>query len=138
MRTKTINLRRGAFGQPSVPFLLSRRAHLFTTCKAGGGILPDGRTVRSSRSVRRTLLQRGQAMPASGHRLCSQLYILLCQQNDVAAYCPSSRRLPAKTCHWKLYRSYGCAMLFGTPIFSLGKRNRKKRKDGEKEWRFII
>ena len=31
MRTKTINLSRGAFGQPSVPFLLSRRAHLLTT-----------------------------------------------------------------------------------------------------------
>ena len=33
MRTKTINLVRGAFGQPSVPFLLSRRAHLLTTPK---------------------------------------------------------------------------------------------------------
>ena len=33
MRTQTINLRRGAFGQPSVPFLLSRRAHLLTTPK---------------------------------------------------------------------------------------------------------
>ena len=39
MRTKTINLRRGAFGQPSVPFLLSRRAHLRTTDKIGG-VLP--------------------------------------------------------------------------------------------------
>ena len=33
MRAKTINMRRGAFGQPSVPFLLSRRAHLLTTPK---------------------------------------------------------------------------------------------------------
>ena len=33
MQTQTINLRRGAFGQPSVPFLLSRRAHLLTTLK---------------------------------------------------------------------------------------------------------
>lgn len=33
MQTKTVNLRRGAFGQPSVPFLLSRRAHLLTTPK---------------------------------------------------------------------------------------------------------
>ena len=29
----------------------------------------------------------GAGNAASGHRLCSQLYILLCQQNDVAAYC---------------------------------------------------
>ena len=37
MQTQTINLRRGAFGQPSVPFLLSRRAHLLTTDEIGGG-----------------------------------------------------------------------------------------------------
>ena len=42
MQTQTINLTRGAFGQPSVPFLLSRR---------GGGIPPVGRAVRSSRSA---------------------------------------------------------------------------------------
>ena len=33
MQIKTINLGRGAFGQPGVPFLLSRRAHLLTTPK---------------------------------------------------------------------------------------------------------
>ena len=33
MQTQPINLRRGAFGQPSVPLSLSRRAHLLTTRK---------------------------------------------------------------------------------------------------------
>ena len=33
MQFGTAELRRGAFGQPSVPFLLSRRAHLLTTPK---------------------------------------------------------------------------------------------------------
>ena len=33
MQFGTADLRRGAFGQPSVPFLLSRRAHLLTTPK---------------------------------------------------------------------------------------------------------
>ena len=33
MQFGTEELRRGAFGQPSVPFLLSRRAHLLTTPK---------------------------------------------------------------------------------------------------------
>ena len=33
MQFSTEDLRRGAFGQPSVPFLLSRRAHLLTTPK---------------------------------------------------------------------------------------------------------
>ena len=50
MRTKTINLGRGAFGQPSVPFLLSRRAHLLTTPK-GPVVLPAA-TVRSARRMR--------------------------------------------------------------------------------------
>ncbi len=46
----------------SVAFSFSRRAHLLTTCKAGGGIPPVGRLVRSSRTVFQTVLQRGQAM----------------------------------------------------------------------------
>ena len=33
MQFGTAALRRGAFGQPSVPFLLSRRAHLLTTAR---------------------------------------------------------------------------------------------------------
>lgn len=37
-RTKT----RGVPSNRGVPFLLSRRAHLPTTCKAGGGIPPVG------------------------------------------------------------------------------------------------
>ena len=66
MRTKTINLRRGAFGQPSVPFLLSRRAHLLTTRKAGGGYPSrwSGRALFTKRLS--ALLQRGQAMPQAG------------------------------------------------------------------------
>ena len=31
--------------------LLSRRAHLLTTCEAGGGIPPSGRAVRSARRI---------------------------------------------------------------------------------------
>ena len=51
----------------SVAFSFSRRAHLLTTCKAGGGIppvvsLPLVGLVRSSRTVFQTVLQRGQAM----------------------------------------------------------------------------
>ena len=37
----------------------------------------------------------GAGNAASGHRLCSQLYILICQQNDVAAYC---RPIPPSAC----------------------------------------
>ena len=50
MQTQTINLRRGAFGQPSVPFLLSRRGAL-THHPEGAVVLPAA-TVRSARRMR--------------------------------------------------------------------------------------
>ncbi|WP_206671948.1 hypothetical protein [Holdemania massiliensis] len=109
MRSIQTNLMIFMSDRLSVAFSFSRRAHLFTTCKAGGGILPDGRTVRSSRSVRRTLLQRGQAMSqaniacADGSLFCS---VSKTMWRHIAA---PSRRLPAKTCHWQIYLSYGCA-----------------------------
>ena len=54
----------GRLGKPERPSFLSRRAHLLTTAPRGGaGIPPVGRAVRSSRSIRRMLLQRGQTMP---------------------------------------------------------------------------
>ena len=82
MRTKTINLSRGAFGQPSVPFLLSRRAHLLTTPK-GAVVLPAA-TVRSARRMR--LLRK--PMDNATSRLCCchctrrRLYVLLHHQNS--------------------------------------------------------
>lgn len=63
------------------------RAHLLTTCKAGGGILPDGSDRALFPKRPPDTSPEGAGNAASGHRLCSQLYILLCQQNDVAAYC---------------------------------------------------
>lgn len=58
MQTQTINLRRGAFGQPSVPFLLSRRAHLLTT--------PKGRWY----FLRNRALSEGDAAPAGAYGQC--------------------------------------------------------------------
>ncbi len=49
MQFSTEDLRRGAFGQPSVPFLLSRRAHLLTTCKQAVVSLLSVGPVRSPR-----------------------------------------------------------------------------------------
>ena len=54
MQIKTINLGRGAFGQPSVPFLLSRRGAL-THHPEGAVVLPaitSHATVRSARRMR--------------------------------------------------------------------------------------
>ena len=41
----------GRLGKPERPSFLSRRAHLLTTCEAGGGIPPFGRAVRSARRI---------------------------------------------------------------------------------------
>ena len=61
-RTKTM----GVPGNRGVPFLLSRRAHLLTTCKQAMVSLPLVGLVRSSRTVFPTVLQRGQEMPQAG------------------------------------------------------------------------
>ena len=58
MQTQTINLRRGAFGQPSVPFLLSRRGAL-THHPEGAVVLPAA-TVRSARRMRLLREPHGQ------------------------------------------------------------------------------
>ncbi|MFR8306512.1 hypothetical protein [Phascolarctobacterium faecium] len=47
-----------------------------------------------------------------------------------------SRRLPAKTCHRQLLRSYGYRIL-GDTHFLFFKRE-TERKDGENKWQFII
>ncbi len=41
----------GRSGKPGRPFFSLVRAHLLTTCEAGGGIPPFGRAVRSARRV---------------------------------------------------------------------------------------
>ena len=81
MQTKTINLRRGAFGQPGVPFLLSRRAHLLTT--------PKGRwyCLRQPCALRGRCGSCGSLMDNATSRLCCchcprrRLCVLLHHQN---------------------------------------------------------
>lgn len=91
----------------SVAFSFSRRAHLLTTCKAGGGIPPVGQAHALLTNCLPDSSPEGAGNAASGHRLCSQLYILICQQNDVAAYChpippPACVNLPPAA--WHRYR----------------------------------
>ena len=137
MQTQTINLRRGAFGQPSVPFLLSRRAHLLTTCEAGGGIPPAGQARALFTNCLSASSPEGAGNAAGWHSLCSR-HFCLCRDwclPHQSGRC-SARLLPAKTCHWQLYRSYG---RLAPPIFFLRKRNKnQERKDNENKWRSII
>ncbi len=103
----------GRLGKPERPSFLSRRAHLLTTCEAGGGIPPCGRAVRSSRSIHRMLLQGGQPMPQFFKppplpvRLAEGLLPRLPPCTKPLSPPGPSRHPPAKTCHRQLYRRNG-------------------------------
>ena len=68
-------------------FLFPRRAHLLTTCKTGGGIPPCGQARALFTNCLLAISPEGAGNAAGGHSLCSRLYVLLNQQNDVVAYC---------------------------------------------------
>lgn len=83
----------------SVAFSFSRRAHLLTTCKAGGGIPPVGQARALFTKRLLAAFPEGAGNVASEHSLCSRLYILHYQQNDEVAYChpippPAYENLP--------------------------------------------
>lgn len=119
----------------SVAFSFSRRAHLLTTCKAGGGIPPVGRA--------RALFTNCLSDSSPGGRQCrkrtfpvqSALYLLY-QQNDEVAYChpispPACENLPLAA-FTQLWVSHS-----RRHPFSLFKRE-TERKDGEAKWQSII
>lgn len=83
----------------SVAFSFSRRAHLLTTCKAGGGIPPVGQARALLTNCLSDSSPERADNVASEHSLCSRLYILHYQQNDEVAYChpispPACENLP--------------------------------------------
>ena len=133
MRTQTINLRRGAFGQPSVPFLLSRRAHLLTT--------PKGRwyCLRQSCALRGGCGSCGSLMDnATSRRCCCHCprswQSVLATPNTVAS---SYGILPtASEKHQPdVFHCYGYRFFCDTHFLFAKKKQKQERKDGENEWR---
>ena len=123
-------------GKPGPSSFLSRRAHLLTTCKAGGGIPPVGRARALLTNCLSDSSPEGAGNVASEHSLCSRLYILRYQQNDEVAYChpippPACENLPP-VAFTQLWVSH-----FRRHPFSLFKRE-TERKDGENKWQSII
>lgn len=109
----------------SVAFSFSRRAHLLTTCKAGGGIPPVGRARALFTKRLSAAFPEGAGNVASEHSLCSRHYILHYQQNDEVAYCPPPAACLRKPATGSFYAVMGIASS-ATPIFSFQKRSRKK------------
>ena len=136
MRTKTINTVRGAFGQPSVPFLLSRRAHLLTTPKGRWYPLRGSCALRGGCGFCGSLMDNATALRRCCH--CPRSYrkhtrFCVCEQG-YKLY-PTLRQLPVKNINLMFFTAMGFASP-ATPCFFFAKKKQKQeRKDGENEWR---
>jgi len=134
MRTKTINLRRGAFGQPSVPFLLSRRAHLLTTPKGRWYCLRQPCALRGGCGFCGSLMDNATSRQCCCHCPRRRLYVLLHHQNCCFRFennsPPACENLPPAVLS-QLWVSLSC----DTHFLFAKKKQKQGRKDGENEWR---
>ena len=136
MRTKTINLGQGAFGQPSVPFLLSRRAHLLTTPKGRWYCLRQPCALRGGCGFCGSLMDNATPLRSCCHCPRRRLYVLLHHQNSCFQNRnnspPASEKHQPDVFHCYGYRFF-CDTLF---LFAKKKQKAEERKDGENEWRY--
>ena len=128
MQTQTINLRRGAFGQPSVPFLLSRRAHLLTTPKGRWYCLRQPCALRGGCGSYGSLMDNATTLRSCCH--CPRSYrkhtrFCVCEQGYILY--PTLRQLPVKNINLMFFTAMGLASP-ATPIFFLRKRNKNEGK----------
>ena len=134
MQFGTEELRRGAFGQPSVPFLLSRRAHLLTTPKGRWYYLRQPCALRGGCGFCGSLMDNATSRRCCCHcpRSCQPV---LTTPNTVAS---SYGILPtASEKHQPgVFHCYGYRFFCDTHfLFSKKKQKAEGRKDGENEWR---
>ena len=131
MRTKTINLRRGVFGQPSVPFLLSRRAHLLTTPKGRWYCLRQPCVLRGGCGFCGSLMDNATALRRCCHCPRSRCAAVT-SPNTVA----STDSIPPTACinlpPADLFAVMTVSSADGHFLFA---KKKQKRKDGEDEWR---
>lgn len=137
MQTQTINLRRGAFGQPSVPFLLSRRAHLLTTPKGRWYFLRKPCALRGGCGFCGSLWTMPQLWVDAVivHAVIANTTV------DVIVCWGTSSTPTCDNCLRKSVTDSFIADMDGStpPIFFLRKRNKNRgRKDGENEWQSTI
>ena len=125
MRAKTINMRRGAFGQPSVPFLLSRRAHLLTTPKGRWYCLRQPCALRGGCGSCGSLMSNATSHLCCCHWPRSRLYVLLHHQNSCFRFGnnspPACENLPPA-----VLSQLRVSLLLRHPFSFLRKRNKNK------------
>ena len=94
--------------------------------QADGGIPPVGQARALFTKRLLAAFPEGAGNVASEHSLCSRLYICSISKTMRWHIATPSRRLPAKTCHWQLLRSYGYRIL-GDTHFLFSKEKQKER-----------
>ena len=121
---RTMTTVMGRSGKPERPSFFPIRAHLLTTCEAGGGIPPSGRAVRSARRIALSAESARQCRRACGvgrHCLCgwqtavasfaSSLQIVVPIRDNLPPACenlppaalPQRWTMPSRTVHFLLY-----------------------------------
>ena len=125
MQFSTEDLRRGAFGQPSVPFLLSRRAHLLTTPKGRWYCLRQPCALRGGCGFCGSLMDNATSRRCCCHCPRRRLNVLLHMHNKGMAIChPHSAACLRKSATGSFIADMGS---FTPPIFFLRKRNKKPK-----------
>ena len=133
MQFSTEDLRRGAFGQPSVPFLLSRRAHLLTTPKGQWYFLRQPCALRGGCGFCGSLMDNATSRQCCCHCPRSRC-TAIASPNTVAltdGIPPTARtNLPPAA----LFAVLTVSPADGHFLFAK-KKQKQERKDGENEWR---
>ena len=108
----------------------SRRAHLLTTCKTGGGMPAASCALRGGLRLLRQPPDNATA-PAGGAA------VIVCAIGQIPSLQPTLfLQPPAQTCHRQLCRRDGRASC--PSIFSFAKEKQKKGIEVNETWQFII
>jgi len=135
MRIGKTNLIRGALGKPSVPFLLSRRAHLLTTPKGRWYCLRQPCALRGGCGFCGSLMDNATSRRCCCHCPRSWQSVLPTPNTVASSYgilpTASEKHQP------DVFHCYGYRFFCDTHFLFSKKKQKQGRKDGENEWRSI-
>ena len=126
MQAKTVNSRRGASGQPGVPFLLSRRAHLLTTPKGRWYCLRQPCALRGGCGSCGSLMDNATTLRICCH--CPRSWYQY--RRDLRRYFPTASEKHQSD----VFHCYGYRFFCDTHFLFAKKKQKQERKKGENEW----